>query len=90
MIWTFEFTQKAAKEFTKLDIAVQKKIKSYWEKNVLNTQNPRKFGKRLSHNYKDYWRFRVEDYCIICVIHDQDFLITSVHVGHRKNVYDVS
>ena len=49
--------------------------------------NPKKFGKSLLYNHKGNWRYRVEDYRIICRIEEKELIILVLAIGHRKNIY---
>ena len=51
--------------------------------------NPIMFGKPLSANLKGFWRYRVEDYRIICDVRDKELVVLVVKIGHRSKVYDV-
>lgn len=51
-------------------------------------KNPRVFGKPLSYDQYGFWRYRVEDYRIVCHIDDKKIEIIVVKVGHRKDIYD--
>jgi mRNA interferase RelE/StbE len=85
MAWKIEFTDKAEKQFTKIDHVQQKKITDYLRNRI--TKEPFAFGKSLSGDRKGLWRYRVSDYRIICEIHDQKLLVLIVDVGHRKDIY---
>jgi len=49
--------------------------------------NPRTRGKALEEEFAGFWRYRVNDYRIICKIDDQRSLIQIVRIGHRYDVY---
>jgi mRNA interferase RelE/StbE len=82
-----EFTESFEKDFIKLDSAVQKQILKWIEKHLLNVDFPSTPGKTLKGELKDYIRFRVGDYRIISIVEEDIFVITNIHVGHRKDVY---
>lgn len=81
------FTDKAEKQFLKLDKPVQQQIQKFILK-LQTLENPRERGKALVGNLIGFWRYRVGDYRILCRIIDQELVITVVEVGHRKEVYD--
>ena len=89
MFWKLEFSPKAEKEFKKLDQSVQKKIKIYFQEKVLQVPDPLIFAKHLQHNLSDFYRFRVENYRILCTVEKMRLIINIVKVGHRRDVYDV-
>ena len=56
MIYELKYEAKAVKQIKKLDPATRKLIKSWIEKNLLNTDNPRQHGKGLTGSLSQYWR----------------------------------
>lgn len=88
MIWTIKFSEFSLKQIKKLDKAIAKKIISYLKDQVANKQDPRIFGKPLLHDKSDMWRYRVDDYRIICRIEDHELVVLVLRLGHRKDIYD--
>ena len=78
---TFEET------FKKLDRGVQKQILKWIQKHLMDVDFPTTPGKTLKGLLRDYVRFRVGDYRIISYVDNNIFVITHIHVGHRKDVY---
>jgi mRNA interferase RelE/StbE len=68
--------------------SVAKKIVDYMDKKISPLNNPRDIGKGLSFDRSGLWRYRVEDYRIICRIQDEDITILVLEVGHRKEIYE--
>jgi mRNA interferase RelE/StbE len=89
MTWKINWTDDARKTLRKMDESAQKKILRYLKDRVSVAQNPSDFGKPLMHEKYGLWRYRVEDYRIICQIQKQELLILVVQIGHRKEVYDL-
>ena len=87
MIYELKYEEKAVKQIKKLDLATRKLIKSWIEKNLLNTDNPRQHGKGLTGGLSQYWRYRVGDYRILAEINDTEIVIIIVEVGHRREIY---
>ena len=87
MIYELKYEAKAVKQIKKLDPATGKLIKSWIEKNLLNTDNPRQHGKGLTGGLSQYWRYRVGDYWILAEINDNEIIIIIVEVGHRREIY---
>lgn len=81
------FSDKAEKQFLKLDKPIQKQIQTFILK-LKDLENPRSRGKALVGNLLGFWRYRVGDYRLLCKIVDEELLIVVVEVGHRKEVYD--
>ena len=87
MIYELKYEAKAVKQIKNLDPATRKLIKSWIEKNLLNTDNPRQHGKGLTGSLSQYWRYRVGDYRILAEINDTEIVIIIVEVGHRREIY---
>lgn len=86
--WTIEFDRKALVELKRLDSKTRKRIADYLGKRVQQSENPRLLGKRLQGTLKEYWRFRVGDYRILCKIEDDRLVVLVIRIAHRKKVYD--
>lgn len=87
MRYIVEYTSKALKSLKKLDKPVLLMIKSWIEKNLIGTTEPRRHGKGLTSNRSGQWRYRVGDYRIIADIEDEKLIILVVEVEHRSRVY---
>ena len=85
---TYKFTNKARKQFLKLDKPVQNRISKYMNE-VASLENPRSRGRGLTGNLAGTWRYRVGDYRVFCKIMDDKLIIEVVKVGHRSDVYDI-
>ena len=86
--WKVLFSATADKQLTKLTRNVKSKVINYLESRVLKQNDPRSYGKPLRHNLVGFWRYRVEDYRIICEIKDQELVILVIELGHRRDIYD--
>ncbi len=87
-IWTVEFDDRARRELRKLDAKVQQAIFRYLRQRIAVSQDPRRFGKPLRRNLAGLWRYRVEDYRLICRIEDERIVVLVLEVGHRRDVYE--
>ena len=87
MIYELKYEVKAVNQIRKLDPATRNLIKTWIEKNLLNTDNPRQHGKGLTGTLSQYWRYRVGDYRILAEINDTEIVIIIVEVGHRREIY---
>ncbi len=88
MTWIVEFDDAAAKELRKLDRQAQQEILRYFRERIATEEDPRRFGKPLSHDLAGLWRYRVRNYRMICNIEDNKLVVLVLHVGHRKDIYD--
>ena len=78
-------SQSALKDISKLDKHQAKIITAWVRKNLDKCHNPKRFGKALQHELKEYWRYRVGDYRLIADIQDDIISIEILRIGHRKN-----
>jgi mRNA interferase RelE/StbE len=86
MAWTIKYTKTFQKEVRKLDHPIQKKVKSFFDE-LETTENPRSKGKALTQNLSGLWRYRIDDFRIICEIQDDELVILTLRMGHRSKIY---
>ncbi len=85
-MYKIEFEDKAFKLLSKLDKQIQKRILKYLNQPIF-LKNPKLFGKALLYERKGNWRFRVDDYRIICRIEEKKLIVLVLDIGHRKEIY---
>ena len=85
--WRVEFDERAAKELRKLDSGTRRKILEYLRDKVETELDPRRFGKALTSNLAGLWRYRIEDYRVICLIQDERLVVLALKIGHRREIY---
>lgn len=82
-MYDLQFTDKAKREFLKLDKSVQERIGSVLER--IRTR-PEHFVERLVD--RGGYKLRIGDYRAILEIDKTKLLISVLKIGHRKNIYD--
>lgn len=87
MTWRIKFDTRAHKELKKIDHQIQGEILEYLDKRIATNENPRRFGKPLTHDKKGLWRYRIRDYRVICQILDDELIVIALSIGHRRNIY---
>lgn len=87
MAWTIEVSETAKRALAKLDRPVAKRITSFLRTRIASAPDPRALGKPLRGPLREYWRYRIGDYRIICDIQDHVLRILVIAVGDRKEVY---
>lgn len=87
MAWTIEFSETSEKQLKKLDRQWQRAILDYLDKEIAPLEDPRQRGKALVGDKKGLWRYRVNDYRIICQILDSELVVVALTIAHRKEVY---
>ena len=81
------YEKKAIKSLSNIDKGQQTLIISWIEKNLVNTDDPKKHGKALKGNLKEYWRYRIGNYRLLADINDDQIKIIILNIGHRKDIY---
>lgn len=87
MVYEVRFENRAQKVLKKMDKHEALLIMAWIKKNLVNTTNPRQFGKGLTGNKSGEWRYRIGDYRIISHIDDKKIVILILEIGHRRNIY---
>jgi Cytotoxic translational repressor of toxin-antitoxin stability system len=80
-------TKRAMKDFKKIDQQDAKKIIAWMNKNLLECNDPKLFGKALLANKSGLWRYRVGSFRIIVTIREDIIAVEVLTVGHRSTVY---
>lgn len=76
----------ALKQLKKLDKSIARMIVEYMQE-IEKLEDPKVRGKRLSGDLAEFWRYRVNDYRVLCKFEDNSLIILVVDIGDRKNVY---
>ena len=87
MKYDVEYSKTAMNTIKKMDSSASKLIRTWIEKNLMNTENPRIKGKPLTGDLKGLWRYRVGDYRILAEIQDAKIVILILDIGHRSKIY---
>ncbi|MDJ0659311.1 MAG: type II toxin-antitoxin system RelE/ParE family toxin [Crocosphaera sp.] len=87
MTWKVIFKDEALQQLRKLNPTIQNRITNYLKMRLATDENPRRFGKGLTVDMKGLWRYRVDDYRIICLIEDEALTVLVLKIGHRRKVY---
>ena len=82
------YTKKAKKSIGKLDTSIKVLIKSRIDKNLVNTENSRLYGKALTGNLHNYWRYRVGNYRIAFEIKDNELIVLAVDENRGIKIYN--
>jgi len=87
MKYDVEYSKTAMNTIKKMDSSTSNLIRTWIEKNLMNTENPRIKGKALTGDLKGLWRYRVGDYKILAEIQDTKIVILILDIGHRSKIY---
>lgn len=88
MNWEYEFSPVAQKNLRDIGPSAARDIRDFLDKRVKGGSDPRSIGRQLRGNLREYWRYRVKDYRIVCHIQDARLVVLIIHVAHRSTVYD--
>lgn len=88
MRYEVKFEKSAQKTLKKMDKHQALIIMSWIKRNLVETTNPRQFGKGLVGNKSGEWRYRIGDYRIIAHIDDEKIIILILEIGHRRDIYN--
>jgi mRNA interferase RelE/StbE len=87
MAWKIEFDPTARRELEKLDKTVSARILRFLHERLETLDDPRKIGERLQGTLRNFWKYRVGDYRVICSLKDDRMVVVVVRVGHRRHIY---
>lgn len=87
MAWKVEFDALAERDLDRLDPQHARKILKFLAQRIAKDEDPRRFGTPLRSNLAGLWKYRIEDYRLICEIQDEKILVLVLHVGHQSKVY---
>lgn len=81
------FEKSAQKTLKKMDKHQAFIIMTWIKKNLVETTDPRQFGKGLIGNKGGRWRYRIGDYRIISHIDEDKVVILIPQIGFERNIY---
>ena len=78
-------TRRFIKQLKKLDGYTQMLFTNFFQTIVL--EDPRRHGKAVVGNRVGQWRYRIGNYRVIVQIVDNELVIATLEVGHRRDIY---
>ncbi|MBI4967624.1 MAG: type II toxin-antitoxin system RelE/ParE family toxin [Rhodospirillales bacterium] len=87
MAWRIDYADTARRQLRKLDRATARRILDFMDDKVAPLDDPRSLGKALQGPLGAFWRYRVDDYRIICDIEDAVLRVLVIRVGRRREIY---
>ena len=67
--WRVEYSDSAKRQMRKLDNSVRFAIERFVNR-LPDYPSPRSVGKTLKGEFSGLWRYKVDDYRLVCSIHD--------------------
>ena len=87
MGWTVKLTPEAKAGLAKLGASEAERVLRFLNTRLQNRDNPKEIGDSLKGPLREYWRYRVGDYRIICRLEAGVVTVLVLHIGHRSEVY---
>ena len=88
MSWKCKITHRALKQLHKLGPEPARRIFRFLDTRIAGSDDPRQSRKARKGKLAEFWRYRVDDYRVICKIEDEQLLVLVVRLAHRREVYD--
>ena len=88
MAWSIELLPSANRSIRKLDPQHANRILRFLFDRLPRLEDPRSIGAPLQGQLREYWKYRVGDYRVVCAIQDDRLLVLVVKIGHRREVYE--
>ena len=87
MAWTVDYSATALKQLRALDKPLARRILDYLDERLIGSADPRSAGKALGGPLGGLWRYRVDEYRVICSIEDGVMRVLVLQIGNRREVY---
>jgi mRNA interferase RelE/StbE len=88
LTWLIKVDDEALKTLAKMDKQVARRITDFLRTRVSVLEDPRSIGEALKGaKLGMFWKYRVGEHRIICVIEDGEVRILVVRIGHRREIY---
>ncbi|MDE7055658.1 MAG: type II toxin-antitoxin system RelE/ParE family toxin [Lactobacillus sp.] len=87
MGWKVEITPEANVALKKLGTAEAQRVLKFLFNRIHGRENPREIGENLKGNLREYWRYRVGDYRILCRLEDENITVFVIQIGNRREIY---
>ena len=88
MAWKVEISRLAQKQLDDLDKTVSRRIVTFLRERIEKLEDPRQIGEPLKGPLRDYWRYRVGDYRVVCLLEHDRLVVLVLRVGHRREIYN--
>jgi mRNA interferase RelE/StbE len=86
-MWRVVYLPEARKELGALDRQVARRIVRFIDERIMRAEDPRSIGEALHGPLAKYWKYRVGNYRVICLIQDDVITVVVIRIGHRSRVY---
>ena len=83
----YRIEESAARSLRALGPSAAAEIFRFFDDRIRGCSDPTKFGKPLRGDKRNFWRYRVRDWRILCRLENGLLIVIVVAVGHRSTVY---
>lgn len=83
----YRIEESAARSLRALGPSAAAEIFRFLDDRIRGCSDPTKFGKPLRGDKRNFWRYRVRDWRILCRLENGLLIVIVVAVGHRSTVY---
>jgi mRNA interferase RelE/StbE len=87
MAWSIEFDPSARRELEKPDKSISDRILKFLRERVAPLADPSNIGERFHGPLRQFWKYRIGDYRLICSLKKERLVVIVVQVGHRREIY---
>jgi mRNA interferase RelE/StbE len=86
--WDYRLEDGARRDLARLGPSAAAEIRRFLDQRVRGAADPERFGKPLRGSRHGLWRFRVQDWRLLCRLEKSVLIVVVVAVGHRSTVYE--
>ncbi len=87
MSWDYSFTGSALTQLKNLDRKGSQRILAWLDEFIVGAHDPKQWGRELKGEFAGLWRYRIENYRVICQLMENQLIVLVVRVSHSENVY---
>jgi mRNA interferase RelE/StbE len=87
--WDYRIEPAAQRDLRDLGPSATAAVRCYLDERIRGAADPTAFGKPLRGDKHGYWRYRVQDWRLLCRLENSVLIVVVVAVGHRSTVYEL-
>ena len=87
MAWKVRFSPQATSDLKKLGAPEAGRVLKFLNERLQNRDNPRELGEPLKGVLREYGRYRVGDFRIVCRLEDSVVTVLVIRIAHRREAY---
>lgn len=87
-MYKLKISKRFDKQLRKIDKTMRERIALWLKTHLVECEILHLWGKALTGNLDNYWRYRIADFRIIVEIRDKELLVIALEIGHRSKIYE--